>query len=318
MPAGFLALLDDVAAIAKMAASSLDDVTAASGKATAKATGVVVDDTAVTPQYVQGITANRELPIVRQIAVGSLRNKLLIILPIALILAQWAPWLITPILMIGGAYLSFEGFEKVIEHVFHRGHDHESPTPDMGHDEKKLVAGAVRTDLILSTEIMVIALNEVADQSFWMRFGALVVVAIVITIGVYGVVGVIVKMDDVGLALAQRPSAFAQRFGNGLVTAMPRLLAVVTVVGIIAMLWVGGHLVISGLHDVNGLAAGSPGWGWPYSTVEHAKESIAEAIPGVGGAVGWIFETFCSAVVGLVVGGIVAGGVGVVGRVLKR
>jgi uncharacterized protein len=318
MSAGLFGLLDDVAAIAKLAAASVDDVGAAAGKATAKAAGVVVDDTAVTPQYVQGITAERELPIIRKIAVGSLRNKLLIILPVALVLSQWMEWLIAPILMVGGAYLAFEGAEKIWERIRHEDHPAgpaggpvggpsdgpvggpaggPPPRPSAeGRDEKLLVSSAVRTDLILSTEIMVIALKEVADESFWARLVILVVVAIAITIGVYGVVGLIVKMDDVGLSLAQRRSRLSQSVGRGLVAAMPRLLAVISVVGVIAMLWVGGHILLSNAAEV--------GWHWPYDTVHHAEEDIHHDVAGVGGLLGWLFNTFVSFVVGIVVGGV--------------
>ncbi|MDH2415126.1 DUF808 domain-containing protein [Nocardioides sp. CER19] len=302
MSAGLFGLLDDVAAIAKLAAASVDDVGAAAGKATAKAAGVVVDDTAVTPQYVQGITAERELPIIKKIAVGSLRNKLLIILPVALVLSQWMDWLIAPILMVGGAYLAFEGAEKIWERIRHTPHAGGEaggglPGPSAeGRDEKLLVSSAVRTDLILSTEIMVIALKEVADESFWARLAILVVVAIAITIGVYGVVGLIVKMDDVGLSLAQRRSRLSQSVGRGLVAAMPRLLATISVVGVIAMLWVGGHILLSNAAEV--------GWHWPYDTVHHAEEDIHHDVAGVGGLLGWLFNTFVSFVVGLVVGGV--------------
>ena len=298
MSAGLFGLLDDVAAIAKLAAASVDDVGAAAGKATAKAAGVVVDDTAVTPQYVQGITAQRELPIIRKIAIGSLRNKLLIILPVALVLSQWMEWLIAPILMVGGAYLAFEGAEKVWERIRHHEDGAGDPAAPSAEerDEKVLVSSAIRTDLILSTEIMVIALKEVADESFWARLSILVVVAIAITIGVYGVVGLIVKMDDVGLGLAQRRSRFSQSVGRGLVAAMPRLLAVISVVGVIAMLWVGGHILLSNAAEV--------GWHWPYDVVHHAEEDIHDAVRGVGSLLGWLFNTFVSFVVGLVVGGL--------------
>ena len=306
MSAGLFALLDDVAAIAKLAAASVDDVGAAAGKASAKAAGVVIDDTAVTPQYVHGIAAEREVPIIKKIAFGSLRNKLLIILPVALILAQWAPWAITPILMLGGAFLAFEGVEKVLEWIRPPAEGHDSPVVEEGPGaEKTMVAGAVRTDLILSTEIMVIALNEVIDQGFWMRFGALVAVAFLITIAVYGVVALIVKMDDAGLALAQRSSAFAQRLGRGMVAAMPKVLTAISIIGTIAMLWVGGHLILVGLHDVNGLAAGHPGWGWPYDTVHHLEHEVEHALGAVGAAAGWVVNTFFSAVVGLIVGAVV-------------
>src|SRR4051812_38865886 len=217
MAGGLFALLDDVAALARMAAASIDDVGAAAGRATTKAAGVVVDDTAVTPQYVHGVTADRELPMIRKITVGSLRNKLLIILPVALVLSQFLPWLLTPILMVGGSYLCFEGAEKVWGRL--RGHDHhDTPATVEGADaENAMVAGAIRTDLILSAEIMVIALNEVADEPFLSRLLILVVVAVAITVAVYGVVAVIVKLDDIGLALAQRRSRTAQRVGRVLV-----------------------------------------------------------------------------------------------------
>jgi predicted DNA repair protein MutK len=297
MSAGLLGLLDDVAAIAKLAAASVDDVGAAAGRATAKAAGVVVDDTAVTPQYVHGVAADREIPIVKKIAKGSIRNKLLIILPIALILSQWAPWLLTPILMVGGTYLAFEGAEKIWGRI--RGHEgHDVPAAVEGEDaEKTLVAGAVRTDLILSAEIMVIALYEVAGEGFWSRLAILFVVAIVITVVVYGVVALIVKMDDLGLALAGRSSAFSQRLGRGLVSGMPKVLAVVSAVGTVAMLWVGGHILLQGVDEL--------GWHAPYDLVHHAEEAIAHAVPGVGGVLAWLFNTLCSALVGLVVGAVV-------------
>ncbi|HEY0888850.1 MAG TPA: DUF808 domain-containing protein [Nocardioides sp.] len=298
MSAGLFALLDDVATIAKLAAASVDDIGAAAGKATAKAAGVVVDDTAVTPQYVHGLAAERELPIIRKIAVGSIRNKLLIILPVALLLSQFVDWLITPILMIGGTYLAFEGVEKVLE-WFHRGEEkHDVPVVEIGPDaERSMIAGAVRTDLILSTEIMVIALNEVADQGFWLRAGALVAVAVAITVVVYGVVALIVKMDDIGLRLAQRASRLSQRVGLALVAAMPRLLAVVSVVGTVAMLWVGGHILLVGADEL--------GWHPPYELVHHLEEEVHHAVAGIGATLGWLVNTFFSAVAGLVVGAVV-------------
>src|SRR3712207_4617709 len=206
MAGGLAALLDDIAALVKLAAASADDVGAAAGRASAKAAGVVVDDTAVTPRYVHGFTPDRELPIVRRIAFGSLRNKLLFILPAALLLSELLPWLLTPILMIGGTYLAYEGTEKLYEMVTgHSKHETATPASAQGEDvEKTMVSGAIRTDFILSAEIMVIALNEVADQAFASRAVSLVLVAIGITILVYGVVALIVKMDDIGLRLAER------------------------------------------------------------------------------------------------------------------
>src|SRR3712207_3418710 len=220
---GLVALFDDVALLARAAAASVDDVGAAAGRASVKAAGVVVDDTAVTPQYVQGLAAEREIPIIRKIALGSLRNKLLIILPAILVLSQFLPVLLTPILMIGGAYLCYEGAEKVWHRFSGHAEEHESVEEALP-DEKTIVTGAVRTDFILSAEIMVISLNEVAAEAFLSRAVILIVVAIGITVLVYGVVGVIVKMDDVGLNLSQRPGKGIAAFGRGLVKAMPRLL----------------------------------------------------------------------------------------------
>ena len=294
MSAGLFGLLDDVAVLARMAAASVDDVGAAAGRASAKAAGVVVDDTAVTPQYVHGVAAERELPIIRKIAVGSLRNKLLFILPAALLLSQFLPWLLSPILMLGGTYLCYEGAEKVWERI--RGHEHEALAAESGEDaEKAMVAGAVRTDFILSGEIMVIALNEVAAEAFVPRAIILVVVAIGITILVYGVVALIVKMDDVGLSLAGRSSAAAQKVGLAMVRGMPRLLAFISVVGIAAMLWVGGHILLVGTDDL--------GWHWPYETVHHWEEAVHHG--ALGGVWAWLTNTAASAVLGIVVGAIV-------------
>jgi uncharacterized protein len=296
MSGGLFALLDDVAALARLAAASIDDVGAAAGRASLKATGVVVDDTAVTPQYVAGLAAERELPIIKKIAIGSLRNKLLFILPVALLLSQFLPDLLTPLLMIGGTYLCFEGAEKVWERIV--GHDDHlgdletvTHTP---HEERELVAGAIRTDFILSAEIMVIALNEVAEEAFVSRLIILAVVAVLITALVYGVVAIIVKMDDVGLHLAGRQSRIAQLVGGGLVGAMPRLLAVLSVVGTAAMLWVGGHILLVGADDL--------GWHGPYSLVHHLEHEVHDAVEGVGAVLGWLVNTACSALVGLLVG----------------
>ena len=297
MSGGLFALLDDVAALARMAAASVDDVGAAAGRASVKAAGVVVDDTAVTPQYVRGVTADREFPIVKKIAIGSLRNKLLIILPAALLLSQFLPWALTPLLMLGGTYLCYEGFEKVWGAI--RGHhDHDEPAALQGPEaEKTVVSGAIRTDFILSAEIMVIALNEVAEEPFVSRALILIVVAIAITLLVYGVVAAIVKMDDAGLALAQRESAGAQKLGRGLVHAMPRLMTVISVVGTAAMLWVGGHILLNGVDDL--------GWHALYDLVHHAEEAVHDAVEGIGAALAWLVNTAASALIGLVVGAVV-------------
>lgn len=270
MPSGLAALLDDVATIAKIAASSIDDVAAAAGKASTKAAGVVIDDTAVTPQYVTGFTPDRELPIIWRIAKGSMKNKLLFILPAALLLSAFLPWAITPILMIGGAYLCFEGAEKVLEKFAEATDGEEETLADevaeltSADHESHMVGGAIRTDFILSAEIMAIALNEVADQTIWLQAGGLVVVAIGITIAVYGVVGLIVKMDDIGLHMAQRENGSAQAVGRSLVRAMPKLLALLSTIGTAAMLWVGGQIILHGLHiypgKLVGISDGALGW----------------------------------------------------------
>lgn len=298
MAGGLVALLDDVAALAKLAAASVDDVGAAAGRASAKAAGVVVDDTAVTPRYVQGVKPDRELPIIKRIATGSLRNKVLIILPVALLLSQFLPWLLTPILMVGGTYLAFEGAEKVWEKVSgHHEADEDEPAVSRGAEqEKSVVTSAIRTDFILSSEIMVIALNEVAHEPFVSRAIILAVVALLITVLVYGVVGLIVKMDDIGLHLAGRPSGPAQGLGQALVRAMPRLLAVLSTGGVVAMLWVGGHILLVGADEL--------GWHAPYALVHHVEDALHH-VAAVGGLLGWLANTLGSAVVGLVVGAVV-------------
>jgi predicted DNA repair protein MutK len=293
---GLAALLDDVATLARAAAASIDDVGAAAAKASAKAAGVVVDDTAVTPQYVQGLAAEREIPIVWRIAKGSLRNKLLFILPAIMLLSEFLPDLLTPLLMVGGAYLCFEGAEKIWEKV--SGHGHGSGADDAEpKDEATIVSGAIRTDFILSAEIMVISLNEVTDEAFLARLVTLIVVAFAITALVYGVVGLIVKMDDAGLSLSQRENSGLAGFGRGLVKAMPKLLAALAVIGTAAMLWVGGHILLVGTDDL--------GWHALYDVVHHLEERAHDAAGALGGIVGWLTNTLASAVVGLVVGAVV-------------
>ena len=289
---GLVALLDDVAVLARAATASLDDIGAAAAKAGAKAAGVVVDDAAVTPQYVRGLAAERELPIIKRIALGSLRNKFLIILPVVLLLSQFVPWLLTPILMLGGAYLCYEGAEKVWAKLAH----HEAHGDETVKDEKTLISGAVRTDLILSAEIMVITLNEVIDEPFWSRLAILAVVAVAMTVLVYGAVALIVKMDDAGLRLSQLPGAIAS-FGRGLVKAMPVVLTVLTVVGTAAMLWVGGHILLVGTDEL--------GLHFLYETVHHWEEAAHDATGALGGLIGWLVNTAASAVLGLAVGALV-------------
>jgi predicted DNA repair protein MutK len=283
MSAGLFGLLDDVAVLARLAA--------ASGRATAKAAGVVIDDTAVTPQYVHGIAAERELPIIRRIAIGSLRNKLLLILPAAMLLSQFVPWLVIPVLMLGATYLCYEGAEKVWSII--RGHDaHATPVA-----EDEMVTGAIRTDLILSAEIMVIALNEVADQAFVPRLMILIVVALLLTAAVYGVVAVIVKMDDAGLLLTQTASRVGQTVGRGLVAAMPKLLSTLSAVGTVAMLWVGGHILLAGSDHL--------GWQTLYDLVHCVEDRVRHSVKAFGVVLAWLVNTGASAVIGLVVGAVV-------------
>ncbi len=298
MSGGLAALLDDVAVLAKAAAASVDDVAAGAGRASVKAAGVIVDDAAVTPRYVQGFRPERELPVIRRIAVGSLRNKLLFILPAALLLSELLPWLLTPILMVGGTYLCYEGAEKLWEAVGPGHHHAQTPAAVQGGEqEEQLVGGAIRTDFILSAEIMVIALNEVSDEPLLSRAFILVAVAFAITAGVYGVVGLIVKMDDVGLRLAQARQGAAASFGRGLVRAMPIVLSVLSTVGIAAMIWVGGHILLVGLDEL-GLSA-------PYDAVHHLEEDVDHALGALGGVGAWLTNTAASAVLGLLVGAVV-------------
>ncbi len=298
MSAGLAALLDDVAALARMAAASVDDVTAGASRASVKAAGVIVDDTAVTPRYVEGFSPDRELPVIRRIAVGSLRNKLLFILPAALALSELLPWLLTPLLMIGGTYLCYEGAEKIWEAI---GPHHDRTEAPAGADgpesEDELVAGAIRTDFILSAEIMVISLDEVTDEPLLSRALILVVVALAITAMVYGVVALIVKMDDVGVRIARTGDGAAASLGRGLVRAMPVVMSVLSTVGIAAMLWVGGHILLVGLDDL-GVSA-------PYDAVHHLEDDVHDALGAVGGIGAWLTNTAASAALGLLVGAIV-------------
>jgi predicted DNA repair protein MutK len=289
MSAGLAALLDDVAVLARAAAASVDDVAAGASRASVKAAGVIVDDAAVTPRYVQGFEPARELPVIKRIAIGSLRNKLVFILPAALLLSELLPWLLTPILMLGGTYLCYEGAEKVWEMLRPHEAAHASEESEPA-DEEQLVKGAIRTDFILSAEIMVISLDEVADEPLLSRALILVLVAFAITAVVYGAVALIVKMDDVGLKLARTGEGGTARLGTGLVHAMPIVLSVLSKVGIAAMLWVGGHILLVGLDEL--------GVHVLYDAVHHLEEDL----PGL---LGWLVNTAASALLGLIVGAIV-------------
>ena len=315
MSTGLIALLDDVAGLAKVAAASIDDVAGQAVKAGAKSAGVVIDDAAVTPRYVVGFAADRELPIVAKIARGSLRNKLLFLLPAALALAFLAPWAITPLLMLGGAYLCYEGTEKVYEALFpHQAHAHEAqlaPVPaDLLTMEDQKVASAIKTDFILSAEIMAITLSAIPDGGFWTRAIILALVGTGITFLVYGGVALIVKADDFGVTLAKNRSAgiaggLTRSIGRGLVIGMPIFLKVLAVVGTAAMIWVGGGIIVHGLEGYGLAGIGH--------AIHAAAEAASHALPAIAGVVEWIVSAAGSGLVGLIIGGAL---IPVVGSVL--
>ncbi|MCG7258221.1 MULTISPECIES: DUF808 domain-containing protein [unclassified Corynebacterium] len=311
MAAGLAALLDDIALIAKKAAATTDDVAAIAGRTSTKAAGVVIDDAAVTPKFVAGVSPARELPIIWKITKGSLVNKLIIILPIILLLSWLLPGALTPLLMLGGFYLSFEGAEKVLEKVGLGGHgEGESDDGDEEKDqsESALVRGAIFTDLILSAEIMVISLNEVSDQPLLTRALVLILVGLMVTFAVYGVVGVLIKIDDIGLAIAHKQGASEgmKKFGLFLVKGMPKLLTAIGIIGTLAMLWVGGHILLVGFDEL--------GLHWPYQAVHHVVENFEH----LGGAVTWLMETGFSLLFGLLVGALIAVVVGGVKKLRAR
>ncbi|MDF0597575.1 DUF808 domain-containing protein [Psychromarinibacter halotolerans] len=296
---GLLALLDDVAAIAKVAASSVDDVVGQAVKASSKAAGALIDDAAVTPKYVHGFSADREIPIVWKIARGSLFNKLVILLPLALLLSTFAPWAITPLLMLGGAYLCFEGAEKVWHAINPNDHHAEevyAAKLEDAHLEEKKVAAAIKTDFILSAEIMTITLAALPeDLSIWFLTAALAVAGLLITVVVYGAVALIVKADDLGLHMASAGRlSITRKVGVFIVRAMPKLMWLLVVVGTAAMIWVGGSIILHGLHDL-GLHA-------PYDIIHDLAVSAAAAVPSMAGAVEWTVTAFLDGLVGLFLG----------------
>ncbi|EAQ25518.1 DUF808 domain-containing protein [Roseovarius sp. 217] len=294
---GLLALFDDVAAIAKLAASQLDDVAAQASKAGTKAAGVVIDDAAVTPKYVTGLPAARELPIVWKIARASFFNKLVILLPVALLLDAFLPWLLTPLLMIGGAYLCFEGAEKVWHLIVpHKDHGpQEATTLEAAHLEEQRVKGAIKTDFILSAEIMTISLSQIEIDTLWIQAAALAAVAIGITALVYGAVALLVKADDLGILLtAKGRFALTRSLGRGIVKSMPTVMVVIATIGTVAMLWVGGSIIVHGVHDL--------GWHLPYEQIKHIAMAASEAIGSAQGFVTWAVTAGLDGVVGLATG----------------
>lgn len=298
---GLMALLDDVAALAKLAAASIDDVAAQAVKAGSKAAGAVIDDAAVTPKYMQGFSPARELPMVWKIARASLINKLLFLLPAGLALSTFAPWMISPLLMLGGAYLCFEGTEK-IAHFLGFGHGHGGPDGshaegNKDHLEKEKVAGAIKTDFILSAEIMTIALAAVPESGLWMEAATLALVALGITAMVYGAVALIVKADDFGLYLAERGGLDITRaIGRGIVYGMPKFMTLLMVVGTAAMLWVGGSIILHALDQM--------GFSAPYDWIHHIAVDAANAVGIWEGAIEWIVTAGLDGVFGLALGAI--------------
>ncbi|MDO5494119.1 MAG: DUF808 domain-containing protein [bacterium] len=288
MAGGLAALLDDVAVIAKMASA-----------AGTKAVGVIIDDAAVTPRYVTGFHPSRELPMIWKIAKGSFINKAIVIAAL-MALSEFAPWILTPLLMLGGAYLVYEGAEKVWEFFRGKPDGHAQggkPVSEQGPEqEAKMVRGAITTDFVLSAEIMMISLNEIGEATFWQRLITLIVVGIGITVLVYGVVALIVKMDDIGLQMAKGEREGSQKFGRFLVNAMPHVLTTLQVVGVVAMLWVGGHILLNGTSEL--------GWTAPYNLLHTITDPVAEA---AGGFAAWVVDTLLSAVIGFLVGSVLVG-----------
>ena len=300
MTSGWIALLDDLATLTKVAASSLDDAAGQAAKAGSKAAGIVIDDAAVTPRYVVGLTADRELPIIAKIAVGSLKNKLLLLLPGALLLSFFAPWAITPLLMAGGAFLCLEGYHKVLDLV-RPGHGDHAETATVAQTAEELenerVSSAIRTDFILSAEIMAITLASVAASAVWLQAVVLGVVGAGMTLLVYGAVAIIVKADDAGVALARASQGPVRVLGRSIVLGMPVFLKVLSLIGMVAMLWVGGGILIHGLHEL-GVHA-------PEEFIHHAAESVAGMLPSMSSVLTWLVGAGIARVLGVTVGALV-------------
>jgi len=284
-----LTLIDDIASL-------LDDVSLMTKMAAKKTAGVLGDDLALNAQQVSGVKADREIPVVWKVAKGSFINKAILV-PLALLISAFAPWAITPLLMVGGAYLCYEGFEKVYHSLTHRkgAEAEEKAELDTSEDvavyEQRKIKGAIRTDFVLSAEIIAITLGTVAGATFSQQVIVLCGIAIVMTVGVYGIVAGIVKLDDLGFYLARKRSALAQSIGRGIVSAAPYLMKTLSVVGTLAMFMVGGGILTHGLPPVHHLFTD---WA-SYSMV----------VPGVGAILGGLTPALLNAVFGLIAGGVV-------------
>ena len=294
MASSLLALLDDIATI-------LDDVTVMSKVAAKKTAGVLGDDLALNAQQVSGVDPDRELPVVWKVAVGSLVNKAILV-PAALAISALAPWAVIPLLMIGGAFLCYEGFEKVAHHLLHSDEEDEAHhqellnalndgSVDMVALEKDKIKGAIRTDFILSAEIIVISLGTVAQQPFMQQLMVLVAISLVMTVGVYGLVAGIVKLDDIGLYMSKLANRAAQAVGNALLWIAPKLMKTLSVVGTAAMFMVGGSILIHGVHSLAEL-------------VESAAVA-AGTVPGIGVVLKAVTPTLIDLVAGVIAGGVV-------------
>ena len=303
--ASLLALLDDIATI-------LDDVSVMTKVAAKKTAGVLGDDLALNAQQVSGVKAERELPVVWAVAKGSLVNKAILV-PSALAISAFAPWAITPLLMLGGAFLSYEGFEKLAHKFLHReevaAHRSElaqavaDPEIDLVALEKDKIKGAIRTDFILSAEIIVITLGTVAAASFGKQVAVLAGIALIMTVGVYGLVAGIVKLDDAGLYLSQRPARWVRALGRRILATAPVLMKSLAIIGTAAMFLVGGGILVHGVPGTHDLV--------------NAVTQAAESLPAIGGALAVLVPLLIDALAGIVAGGLVLGGVTAARRLFR-
>lgn len=308
MSVGLIALIDDITALAKLAVVSLDDTATqaakASSKAISKATGIIIDDAAVTPRYVVGLAAKRELPIIGKIALGSLKNKLVLLLPGALLLSYFAPWSITPLLMIGGMFLCYEGWHKLADTLnLHPKMDADTKSEILKSSienlsatelEDQRVSSAIRTDFILSAEIMAITLSTISTLPAWMQGVVLAVSGLAMTFIVYAAVALIVKADDFCAYLALQSSGLIRNLGKLIVLGMPIFLQLLSHVGMIAMLWVGGGIITHGLHVLG-----------VHSPEDWINKSGDAVILYTGNFGSWIVKAGLTAILGLIVGAIV-------------